>query len=196
MILDLHVHTNYSSCSVLSLADILANARARGLDGVCITDHNTMAARFDVQEGLQPDGLCILIGMEYDTPQGDFLIFGDFDELKPGLAAEELLRQVNEQGGIAVGAHPCRTDRKLDWSLIERGLCRIVESINGRNRRHENHQVKDLTEHYDLVQCGGSDAHQLSELGQTATRFTVPITNRKDLIQALQHGACEPVSLV
>lgn len=188
----MHVHTTYSSCSRLQLSEILENARKRGLDGVCITDHNTMAARTEIQEGLQPDGLCVLFGMEYDTPEGDFLVFGSFENLKTGMHAKELLRLVSEQEGIAVAAHPYRNNRMLDQSLVELGLCRIVESVNGRNRIHENLQVKELAERYSLVQCGGSDAHQLSELGKTATSFAIPIKNRQDLIRALREGACTP----
>lgn len=192
MILDMHVHTTYSSCSRLQLTEILENARERGLDGVCITDHNTMAAQAEIEEGLQPDGLCVLFGMEYDTPEGDFLVFGPFENLKTGLHAKELLRLVKEREGIAVAAHPYRMDRMLDKSLVEQGFCRIVEGINGRNRNHENFQVKELADRYGLVQCGGSDAHQLSELGKTATCFARPIANRQDLIRALREGACTP----
>ena len=192
MILDLHVHTIYSSCSRLSLDEILRNARQKGLDGVCITDHNSMAVRADIKEGLQPDGLCILFGMEYDTPEGDFLIFGPFDDLKTGLNARQLLQLVNEREGVAVAAHPFREDRMLDRSLIEQGVCRIVESVNGRNRLHENERVQKLVEQYHLIQCGGSDAHQLSELGKTATRFRTPVTNRRDLIRTLREGKCAP----
>lgn len=193
MILDMHVHTTHSSCSGLTLGEILGNARARGLDGVCITDHNTMAVQGDIREGLQADGLCVLFGMEYDTPEGDFLVFGPGDDLEKGLHAEELLRVVHEKNGVAVGAHPCRAGRMLDQSLVSRGLCGIVESVNGRNRFHENDRVKELAERYGLVQCGGSDAHRLDELGKTATRFSLPIMSRQDLIRALQLGACSPV---
>jgi hypothetical protein len=192
MILDMHVHTNYSACSRLKLSEVLENGRMCGLDGVCITDHNTMAAQTEIQEGLQPDGLCVLFGMEYDTPEGDFLVFGPFENLKTGMHAKELLSLVEERQGIAVAAHPYRIGRKLDKSLVEQGLCRIVESVNGRNRNHENCKVKELAERYSLVQCGGSDAHQLSELGKTATCFSMPITNRQDLIRALREGACTP----
>ncbi|MBN1381670.1 MAG: PHP domain-containing protein [Deltaproteobacteria bacterium] len=192
MIFDIHVHTNYSSCSELSLDEIKHTARMKGLDGVCITDHNTMAARNDLEEGLQQDGLCILIGMEYDTPQGDFLIFGPFDDLKTGLDAGRLLQTVEERGGVAVAAHPYRENRLLDKTVVEQGLCRIVESVNGRNNKEENHRVKHLVEPYDLIPCGGSDAHRLNELGNTATRFLTPIRNRQDLIEALRQGLCVP----
>ena len=194
MILDMHVHTTYSSCSRLKLSEILENARKRGLDGVCVTDHNTVSGCNDVQEGLQPDGLFLLFGMEYDTPQGDFLVFGPFDELKPGLDARELLRFVKSHEGVAVAAHPFRAERKADPSLFAEGLCRIVEGINGRNTDNENLQVKKLAREYGLVQCGGSDAHQLSELGKTATCFQNPVTSKVELVKALRDGLCTPVT--
>ena len=40
--IDLHVHTSYSPCSTLSVRTIEAVARKRGLDGIAITDHNTL----------------------------------------------------------------------------------------------------------------------------------------------------------
>jgi predicted metal-dependent phosphoesterase TrpH len=195
MILDMHVHTTYSSCSRLTLAEVLENARMRGLDGVCVTDHNTIAGRNEAREGIQQDGLCLLFGMEYDTPQGDFLVFGSFDNLEPGMEARELLRFVNSHEGAAIAAHPFRADRRVDLSLFEEeGLCRIVEGINGRNTDEENLQVKKLAQDYGLVQCGGSDAHQLSELGKTATRFQMPVTSKGDLVKALRKGLCAPVT--
>jgi predicted metal-dependent phosphoesterase TrpH len=194
MILDMHVHTTYSSCSRLQLSEILENARKRGLDGVCITDHNTLAGRNEVTEGIRPDGLYLLFGMEYDTPQGDFLVFGPFDNLEPGLDARELLRYVNSHDGAAIAAHPFRAGRQVDPSLFAEGLCRIVEGINGRNTDEENLRVKELARQYDLVQCGGSDAHQLNELGKTATRFQTPVTNKADLVKALRDGSCMPVA--
>ena len=194
MILDIHVHTTYSTCSRLKLSDVLENARMRGLDGVCVTDHNTIAGRNEVREGIQKDGLCLLFGMEYDTPQGDFLVFGPFDDLKPGMDARELLRFVNSHEGAVIAAHPFRADRSVDPSLFAEGLCRIVEGINGRNTEDENQQVEKLAQKYGLVQCGGSDAHQLSELGKTATRFQIPVSSKGDLVKALREGLCSPVT--
>ncbi len=195
MIFDLHVHTTHSSCSGLSLAEILRHARLLGLDGVCVTDHNTLSARNEISEGVQNDGLCIIFGMEYDTPEGDFLIFGSCDNLKPGMKAREMLALVARQGGVAVAAHPCRNDRAVDPSLWKEGLCRIVESINGRNRRQENRRIQQIAVRYGLVQCGGSDAHHLSELGKSATHFNYPVRNCQDLVKALQEGACHPLSI-
>lgn len=186
---DLHVHTTLSPCSRLRPTEILSDAISKGLDGVCITDHNTMAIQEILTEGLQDDGLCIIFGIEYSTADGDFLLFGPFEELPAGLYAPELLDRVETEGGVAIAAHPFRTARPTREYIIKQGLCRIVEGINGRNHTHENDRVASWEQSYDIKQVGGSDAHSLSELGQKATRFHTRITSRADLIQALKKGA-------
>ena len=47
--IDLHVHTSYSPCSNLSLRTIETVARKRGLDGIAITDHNTIAGALELK---------------------------------------------------------------------------------------------------------------------------------------------------
>lgn len=195
MLFDLHVHSTLSPCSRLPLHDILAHARHRGLDGVCITDHDTMAARHELDEGLQPDGLCVVIGMEYATPQGDFLLFGQFEGLLPGLPASEILPLVHARRGAAVAAHPFRVGRCTDELVVSSGLCRAVERINGRNSRAQNELVDGWLARYPLFACGGSDAHSLDELGRVATHFSVPVRSRADLVGALRQGLCSPVRL-
>ncbi|MBU4262469.1 MAG: PHP domain-containing protein [Proteobacteria bacterium] len=189
---DLHVHTNISPCSQLPLEDIIVQAKERGLSGVCITDHDTMDIRHFLQEGMQDNGLCVIFGMEYATSEGDFLLFGPYEQLQTGLAAPELLRHVEQTGGVAVAAHPFRSNRPTREYLVDHGLCSIVEGINGRNHQHENDSVGTWRERYGVKQVGGSDAHTLGELGLVTTRFPHPIRNRAELIQALKNGSYAP----
>jgi predicted metal-dependent phosphoesterase TrpH len=192
MLFDLHVHTSLSPCGKMNIEDLVARALDRGLDGVCITDHQTMDIRHVIAEGIQENGLCVIFGMEYSTPQGDFLLFGPFEELAPNLSADRLLSNVRDHGGAAVAAHPFRKARPADEQLIRKGLCHAVECVNGRNTPHENSAVEQWLRRYRLAQCGGSDAHTLDELGTFATRMLNPIQTRADLIQALQRGMCRP----
>jgi predicted metal-dependent phosphoesterase TrpH len=192
MLFDLHVHTALSPCSNMNIDDIVVRARQRGLDGICITDHNTMDIRHAIAEGIQENGLCVLFGMEYSTPQGDFLIFGQFEDLASDLDGDLLLSTVRNRGGAAVAAHPFRKARPTDERLVRSSLCCGVERINGRNTFSENSAVERWIRRYRLTQCGGSDAHTLDELGTFATRFFMPVRSRADLIQALDRGLCRP----
>ena len=46
MLVDMHLHEcTYSSDSRISLEEIVTIARGRGLDAVCITDHDSMGLR-------------------------------------------------------------------------------------------------------------------------------------------------------
>jgi predicted metal-dependent phosphoesterase TrpH len=192
MLIDMHVHTTVSPCSRLTLEDILTHSRRRGLDGVCITDHESMAGARALREGRQPDGLYVFFGFEYATPEGDFLIFGPFEELPRQLGARRLLDQVAAAGGVAIAAHPFRGGRPVREDLIREGRCRIVESLNGRNRAAENRAVDGWRRRYDFTECAGSDAHCLAELGRVRTRFQERVETRGQLVRALQRGVCMP----
>lgn len=192
MLFDLHTHTTLSPCSQLALPQILSQAKKKGLDGVCITDHDTMAVRHAIAEGIYENGLCVIFGMEYATPDGDFLLFGPFEELPAGLQAKPLLQHVANVGGVAIAAHPFRAQRQTKEEIIKRKLCTIVEGVNGRNSIHENRRVLEWQQ-YQVQHVGGSDAHTLDELGKVTTSFTIPVRSRTDLIHALQQGCFDQV---
>lgn len=189
---DLHVHTTISPCSVLTLGEILSHARSRGLDGVCITDHDTMEIQRLIREGRQPTGLYVIFGIEYTTHDGDFLLFGPFDNVPPGLPAPEVLQWIDAVGGVAVAAHPFRQGRPTQEYLIQEGLCRIVEGLNGRNRKSENARLNRWRKQYSVHEVGGSDAHSLAELGTVLTRFSEPVRSRRELVAALKRGDYVP----
>lgn len=189
---DLHVHTTISPCSNLDMGDILQNARDFGLDGICITDHQTMEIRHSFKEGVQDDGLCVIVGMEYTTSDGDFLVFGPLEDISPDLSTVELFELLEKCGGVAVAAHPFRTLRPVDEYLIQEGLCGIIETVNGRNSYLENLWADNCRRKYDLTHTGGSDAHSLEELGKVVTRFTMPVKSCSDLIFALKNNRCYP----
>lgn len=189
---DLHVHSAISPCSRLQPDEIIATAGQRGLAGICITDHDTMAVRNYLREGIQENGLCVIFGMEYTTSQGDFLLFGPFEGLRPGLDATEILCHVEAVGGVAVAAHPFRKNRATAECLIDMGLCGIVEGINGRNQPNENHSVSLWTKRYGVKTVGGSDAHTPMEIGRMVTRFSSAIQSRNQLIAALKGDDFSP----
>ncbi|MFA7014011.1 MAG: PHP domain-containing protein [Desulfobacterales bacterium] len=192
MLFDIHVHTKISPCSDLDIAGVLKHAKACGLDGVCITDHQTMEIRRHLREGIQDDGLCVVFGIEYATAHGDFLLFGPFENISLDLSAIELLNQVRHAGGVAIAAHPFRSDRPVSEHLVREGFCRVVESVNGRNTPIENLQAEKWRKELSLTCCGGSDAHSLDELGTVGTRFSIPVRSRNDLIFAFKNGLCHP----
>lgn len=192
LIFDVHVHSTLSACSILPLEDILAHAGALGLDGVCITDHDTMDAAKYVREGTQDNGLIVIVGMEYSTPDGQFLVFGPLEDLRPGLGARKLLELVDRRGGAAIAAHPFRIIRPVARALLENGLCHAIETVNGGNSFIENVQACEASRRLGLPGVGASDAHSLNALGRAASIIDSPVQTREDLIRAIRLGLIRP----
>lgn len=192
MRIDLHVHTTVSACSRLGLDQVLDNARSLGLDGVCITDHQSRAAAGQFRPGVQPDGLVALVGMEYTTDAGDFLLFGSLPELPDGLPAPELLARVERAGAAAVAAHPFRAGRGLDWSVAQKHPWLAVEGLNGRNAPDENMRALRWGCRFGAALTGGSDAHRPEELGRACTVLDAPVRSELELARVLRAGACRP----
>lgn len=192
MLFDIHIHSNISPCSSLKLDDIINKAKKTGLDGICITDHESMEAKTLICEGMQKNGLYVIIGMEYSTPDGDFLIFGINNNIPLNLTAEKLLIWVKKSKGAAIAAHPFRKVRHVKEYIIKSKLCNIVESINGRNTSIENSKINIWRKKYNFTECGGSDAHTLQEIGKVKTRFFTDIRSSEDFVHALNNGLCIP----
>jgi predicted metal-dependent phosphoesterase TrpH len=188
MLFDLHIHSRFSPCSELSTLEAIERAHALGLDGICFTDHHSRGSARLIQEGPQENGLVVLVGQEYATGQGDFLLFGPLPELAPSMSAQQLLQMVEHTGGVAIGAHPFRRGRGVDPELAGSGLLHFIEGINGRNLSAENERANLWGRDHGMGLVGGSDAHTTSELGMVVTEFREPILNQDDLVWALKGG--------
>src|SRR5258708_8784427 len=81
--IDLHCHSFFSGDGVSSPEQLIEAARAKGLDGFAITDHNTCdAVKYMIDKGyMRPDGLpvdnfLIVPGVEVTTAEGHLLCIG------------------------------------------------------------------------------------------------------------------------
>ena len=184
----MHVHTRFSPCSIIRVRQLAKKLRDTGIDGVCITDHDTTAARSLLKGLSDVSGLSIIIGLEYTTTQGDFLIFGPVDHIPQGMDAKTLLKWSTREGGVAIPAHPFRRSRPADSGILH--LFDIIEALNGRNLASEN----DLCMHWiashgnSKKRIGGSDAHTPDEIGRIVTIFDKNIYTSEDLVRELLHG--------
>lgn len=108
---DCHVHSIYSD-GRLEPRQLVAGARAAGLDFVATTEHN-MAAAHEVWSSLATDDLLVILGEEVTTETGHWLALG----LEPEQVVEWRYRArdevvdrhvcgVHEAGGLCVAAHP------------------------------------------------------------------------------------------
>lgn len=195
MIIDMHIHTRFSSCSAIGVKQLIQKANNIGLDGICITDHDTVAAKHALHNISDRSGLCVIIGMEYTTAEGDFLVFSPCDEISGGLNARELSSYVIKQGGIAIPAHPFRKNRPASRAVLESS--HIIEAMNGRSNYDENELAKTWirSQGNGTRGIGGSDAHTIKEVGKVVTVFKNNIYSLEDLIRELHSGTYGPLQM-
>jgi len=118
--IDLHVHSKYSFDSRLEPKTIIEIAKKRNLDGIAITDHDSLKGSIEAKE-IAKD-LLIIEGSEINTISGEILAYGIQEEIKPKLPIEETIDQIHEQGGIAVTPHPYDLFRNRLHKNIVKGI--------------------------------------------------------------------------
>ena len=205
-VIDLHVHTAPASpCSSAPVDHLIQEAKRIGLDGICLTDHNYVWDPEAVKELRKQHDFLILRGNEITTDQGDMVVFGLEKDIKGISKLENLRKEVLEAGGFMIVAHPFRGFLTFNIGQLgltpekamERPLFKqvdAVEVLNSKVTEDENRFAADVAAGLDLPATGGSDAHEISEVGIYATRFAGEVNDEKDLIAALKKGEYEPVT--
>ena len=210
MLIDLHCHTwPLSDDSFLSADDLIDAAKAAGLDGVCLTEHDFFWEGERVQALAEKHNFLVIPGAELNTEDGHMLVFG-LERYVYGMhRIQELAGLVEEAGGAIIAAHPYR--RQLPFQVageaayreaLARAACNpayryacAIEDLNGRGSPLENRFAAELRARLGLPGCGGSDAHDRAGVGRCATSFQRPISGLSDLIGELRAGRFGTVDL-
>ena len=201
MKIDLHVHTSYSADGISTPSRVIKYAKKRGLDGVAITDHNTLGG-IDAVKGIAPRGFFVIPGAEYSTDFGHILaLFCDksaenFDKNNENLYSfMEIADFVHDEGGLLVAAHPLRYKKYLSfgspYNLNPQMLKRVdgIESVNARDLKRDvsaQSIIESCASEYGLFVTGGSDAHFPMEIGGGYTEFPnfCPVDELKEALVA------------
>lgn len=205
-IIDLHVHTSPASpCSSAPENQAIEEAKRIGLDAICLTDHNYVWNTENIEDLKQKHGFLVFRGNEITTDQGDILVFGMNKDIKGIIKLQNLKKEVLKADGFMIAAHPFRgflvfgaeqlgltTENAMARSLFK--WVDAVEVLNGKVTEKENNLASEVTTRLGLLATGGSDAHEVYEVGRYATRFSSPIKDEKDMINALRSGNYSPVA--
>ena len=197
MLLDMHMHIwPTSTDSYMTLEDAVDQAKELGLDGICITDHDSLEIKEKANRYSEKIGYPIFVGVEILTYQGDVVVFG-MDELPDRmLHVEELLDLVEEEGGAAIAAHPFRKNNRGLGEGIGDIYARLagVEVLNGNTPIDLNVEADNLTRELEIGRVGASDAHHKHEVGRYATKFDKRISSIEELVYELRSGNFVPAT--
>ncbi len=165
---EFHCHTRYSKDSLSTVPDLLATCRARGIDRVVITDHNSIAGALEAQ---RLDAERVIVGEEIMTQKGELLAAYVSEEIPKGLPPLEAIERLREQGAFISVSHPFDKLRSGHWAeedLLE--IAPLVDAIEIFNARcfppGFNRQASAFAKEHHLFGTVGSDAHALYEVGR------------------------------
>lgn len=191
---DLHVHTEHSRDARGTVMNAARAAKAVGLHGFAVTDHNTVAGHRHIARAAHETGLAIIPGVEVSTTSGHVLVYGVTDAPETGLSLEQLTRWARDHGGVAVPAHPLRMLTGIGPTDLADAaatrLLRSVEGTNGRDRLLVRRNVQALLGKLDFATTGGSDAHGPQDIGVCWTVFDDPVSGVDDVVAAIREGRC------
>ena len=195
MLIDLHIHEKqFSKDSFLALEEIVEIAKEKGLDAICITDHDSMGLREYAAEYTKKTGFPIFVGIEFYSLQGDILAFGIDSYPDKRVSAQEFIDYVHAQGGVVIAAHPFRHNRRgLEDNLATLKGVDAVEILNGSTMPDATMMAVQYAIKSGFATTGGSDCHYPHKVGTCATYFEEPIHTMDELVAAIKNHKCKPV---
>lgn len=191
---DLHTHTKYSPrCGVVEPEDLVKMAISKCLNGIAVTDHDTIkgaiaAKRFETSD------FEVIVGCEIKTTHGELLGLYLQEEIKYR-APTEVIQEIHDQGGIVVVPHPFDKFRSARFDNMIKYL-KDIDAIEVFNSRcisdKSNTLARDFAMEcgkiYHLSMVGGSDAHYLNEVGLGYTNIVGSTDEKADVAELMMHA--------
>ncbi|MBA5941804.1 MAG: PHP domain-containing protein [Methanophagales archaeon] len=163
---DLHIHSKYSADGVLEPEKIVKIAMRVGLDGIAVTDHETIKGGVKAKK-YENDDLIVIVGSEIETERGEIIGLFLEEEVK-SRSLQEVIDEIKDQNGIAVVPHPFDRLRRLTFHPTEEDV-KFIDCIEGFNsrcvfQRYNKRAIEYGIEH-GLAITAGSDAHFGGQIG-------------------------------
>ena len=176
IVVDLHMHTDWSHDCSIPVADLVEHAEEIGLGAVAVTDHNAFGGALEAVELARSRELIVIPGEEVKTDgQGEVIGLFLEEEIPRGMPFGDTIDAIREQGGLVYLPHPFdRLHAIPDPATLHRHLAEIdvFEVFNARLLRDSfNDEALRFARKYRLLQGAGSDAHVLQGMGTGALRM-------------------------
>ncbi len=189
MKLDLHNHSAYSPDSSSTAEEIIDYALKAGLDGIAVTDHNTVKGSLAASR-IAAGRIVVVTGLEVSTSEGHILCLGVREDIRSGLSMSETAEIALSLGGVAVPSHPFRLGTGAGASVLSSLKIPAIETVNGRNLRSRNRRAEIYAQRAALGATGGSDSHAPDEIGRAYTLVDGEGLGEDDVVAAIANGKC------
>jgi predicted metal-dependent phosphoesterase TrpH len=191
---DLHIHTNASSDGVSSAQEMVEAAKARGLDGVAITDHDVIMNPQNASSLSERTGLIVIPGVEVSTSEGHLVILLPKRAIPAGISLSEAVRMAIEGGSVPFFPHP--TD-PLSHGVGQEAVLSLpyrlpIESLNASTLSRYNRSAEELANRLSLPKLASSDAHVSKAVGDAYSLVSVEERSLVAVLDAIRSGRTSP----
>ncbi len=187
---DLHVHTTYSSDSLITPKDLVYYSKKRGLNAVAVTDHNFLDGAYKIAK--ETDFL-IIPGMEVSSADGHIVALNVKDLIPRGFSAAETVARIHKAGGVAIACHPYVYFKGCLRENVN-GDFDAIETINARAFpfKRSVRKAEEAAQRFHLSQVAGTDAHYGPQIGYGYTEIQVEEATPQAIADAIVAGKCTP----
>jgi len=165
--IDFHTHTYHSYDSMMKPEKILRIAKERGLNGIVISDHDTIRGGLECAELNKDPDFKVVVASEIKTNVGDITALNIKSEITARNFAD-VAAETKRQGGLILLVHPYH-HHKLDE--INFDAVDLIETFNSREFPENNKKAEALALKYNKPAIAGSDSHIYSEIGNARTFY-------------------------
>jgi glycosyltransferase involved in cell wall biosynthesis len=173
---DLHMHTDHSYDCATPVEVLLAQARAKGLGAIAVTEHNEISGALAAADLAGKAGVKVIVGEEVKTAeQGEVIGLFIKEKIPRGLTLRETIAAIKRQGGIVYVPHPFdRMHSVPDYKHLLDVIddIDVLEIFNPRVAISEyNEEAVRFAAKYRIIAGAGSDAHVPQGLGSVRIRM-------------------------
>jgi predicted metal-dependent phosphoesterase TrpH len=168
--LDLHIHSEYSEDAFGSVKEIKNILQKKGLNGMAITDHNSLKGGIKASS-LSSKDFIIIPGVEISTKEGHMIGLNVSKEIPKGLTIQETVEKIIDNDGIPIVPHLFRNMSGIKENKLQSIINKInsIEVYNGCSHPKTNLKISKVAEKYNLGGTGGSDSHDPKYAGYAYT---------------------------
>jgi hypothetical protein len=153
---------------------LLAEAKARGLGAIAVTDHNEISGALEAHAKARE--IKVIVGEEVKTAeQGEVIGLFIEKKIRRGMTLQETIAEIKRQGGVVYVPHPFdRMHAVPDYKHLLAVLDDVdaIEVFNPRVAISEfNAEAVRFAAKYRIIAGAGSDAHVPQGLGSVRIRM-------------------------
>jgi hypothetical protein len=140
-------------------------ALKKGLDGLAITDHNTVRGSLVAKKLAKRFKFLIITGSEIKTKEGEIIALDIKENVPIELTIEETVEKIHELGGIATAPHPFGSFIFRRCAGRKGLMADAIEVYNSTLTKSQNKRAMDMAQLFKKSITAGSDAHSSRNVG-------------------------------